>query len=149
MFWYMIHNCPINCLFAAELLLAFGSEWVSQSLSRCPLFSPSIPHVSVLYLPSCSLCLCTGSREQQSHHRHLDERWSHHQPSPIATARPQLDAGRARVLCYHDNHFKLVKVWPVETSFFCFLFFYDSSDMLIYQPPWQWCWEGVAGEEGE
>lgn len=35
----MMHNCPINCLFAAELLLGFGT--ISQSLSRrddTPLF---------------------------------------------------------------------------------------------------------------
>lgn len=72
-----------------------------QYLKACPggvillLFPLSPSCSSVLYLPSCSLCLCTeaeSSREQWSHHHHhFDERWSYHQPSPIAATPPKLE----------------------------------------------------------
>lgn len=148
---YMMHNCPINCLFAAELLPGFGA--ISQSLSRrseAPLFS----RPSSLFCPLSSFLwpvFMYWGREQQSHHHHLDERWSHHRPSPIAAAPTAI--GRGRVLRNHDNHTELVKGRPVKPKTFFFFFFFLNC-ILFFSP----CFlnvliaavrRGLAGEEGE
>lgn len=58
---YMMHNCPINCLFATEALPGFGT--ISQSVSRRGDAHLVFPRPSSLSCPPSSfppaLCLCT------------------------------------------------------------------------------------------
>lgn len=120
----MIHNCPINSLFAAEQLLAFGT--ISQSLSQRG-DTPSRPRCSVLYLPSCSVCLCTEAESSSL----ITIIWM--RDGVIISQVPSLwphQKWKVCVcvgggLCYHDDLMKLVKVRPVKpkTWSFCVVFF--------------------------
>lgn len=112
----MVHNWPINCLFAAELLLGFGT--ISQGLSQwsdTPLFlHPFLCFLSSIFLPvACVYVLRQRAAVSSSSFRREMESSSakSHHCSPATI-------GRRGVLGYHDDHIKLVKVIPIKPRSF-------------------------------
>lgn len=119
MLWHTMHNCPINCLFAAELLLGFGT--ISQSLSRrsdTPLFFQP----ATAFSPLACVYVLRQKAAVSSHH--LDERWSHHQPNPVTAAPP---IGKGWGVGYYDNHIALVKGRQFKQKAL-FLYLFPLSD---------------------
>lgn len=105
-----------------------------QYLRACPggvilPSSPSRPCASVLYLPSCSLCLCTEAESSSL----ITIIWMRNGViiSQVRSLRPHHN-WKEGVLCYHDDNIKPVKVRPVtaKTLFFLLQLFllYDPSD---------------------
>lgn len=131
----MMHNCPINCLFSTELSLGSGTIPQSFSQRRDILLSSQPSSLSVLHLPPCP-CLCTEAES-----RSLITIISVRDGVIISQVPLPRQNCKEGVLCYHDDHIKLVKVRPVKPKtfililFFFLLLLYDRPDMLIYQ--WQ------------